>query len=74
MIQFSKLIRAVAGHPKGFHVIIALPIGMKFNTGYYTTQIFERIKDWQENYGVGRTRSSSVSSAFHSLAGQETRL
>jgi hypothetical protein len=41
MIQSPKLmIITVIWNPSGFHIATAFPKGLKFNTGYYTREIF----------------------------------
>jgi hypothetical protein len=56
MIQSPKLMITVAWNPSGFQVVAALPMGTKFNAGFYTTEILQRIKDWRGNHGVRRVR------------------
>jgi hypothetical protein len=50
----------VAWNPSGFHVLAARPRGLKFNAGYYTTEILERIKNWLKGQGAGSTRKLIV--------------
>jgi hypothetical protein len=40
--------------------VTALPKGLKLNTGHYTTEILERIKNWSKGQGTGRTRQLIV--------------
>jgi hypothetical protein len=44
MAQFCKLMLTVIWNPEGFRVLTALPRGVKFNAGYHTTEILERIE------------------------------
>jgi hypothetical protein len=46
IIQSPKLMITIPWNTNGFHVIEVLSKCTKFNTGYYTTGIFERIKEW----------------------------
>jgi hypothetical protein len=50
----------VAWNPSGFHVLTTLPRGLKFNAGYYTTEMLERIKNWLKGQGAGSTRKMIV--------------
>jgi hypothetical protein len=45
MTQSPTLILDVARNPSGFHVLTALSGGLKFNSGDYTMEILEGIKD-----------------------------
>jgi hypothetical protein len=56
MIQSLILMIPVAWNPNGFHVVAALQKGNKFNVGYYTTEILQRMKDWRGNQAVLRIR------------------
>jgi hypothetical protein len=60
MKQSSKLMETVVWSVRGFHRVIALPMGFKFNTAYCTSELLQGIKDWRERQRVDSTRKSSV--------------
>jgi hypothetical protein len=45
-----------ACNPIGFHVLTALPRGLKANAGYYATKALERIKNWRKGQEAGATQ------------------
>jgi hypothetical protein len=59
-IQSPKLMITVVLNPSGFHVVSVFPNGLKFNTGYYTREILQEIKNWREPQGVGSARKLIV--------------
>jgi hypothetical protein len=60
--QSPKLMPAAAWNPSGFHVLTALPSAGKFNTGYQTTEILERMKTLVKGQGTTGTRKLIVHS------------
>jgi hypothetical protein len=60
MLQSPKLMITIIWNPSGFHVVSAFPNGLKFNTGYYTREILQEIKNWREPQGVGSARKLIV--------------
>jgi hypothetical protein len=57
-----KLMLAVTWNRSGFHVVITLPKGLKFNAGYYiyATEMLERIKNLWKEQGAGSTQKLIV--------------
>ena len=60
MIQSPKLTITVVWNTSGFHVVAALPKGLKFNAECDTRGILQEILNWREEQGVGSTRKLSV--------------
>jgi hypothetical protein len=60
IIQSQKIMITIIWNPNGFHVVTALPTGLKFNTGYYTREILQEIKNWREPQGVCNARKLIV--------------
>jgi hypothetical protein len=45
----------VAWNPSGFHILTAPPRGLKYNAGYYSTEILERIQNLWKGQGADST-------------------
>jgi histone-lysine N-methyltransferase SETMAR len=60
MIQCPKMTITIVWNPSGFHIVTALPKGLKFNACYYTREILQEIKNWREQQGVGGGRKLCV--------------
>jgi hypothetical protein len=55
-----KLTITVIWMLSGFHVVTALPKRRKFNAGYSTREILQKIKNWQEPQRVGSAGKLNV--------------
>ena len=62
LIQSPKMMITIVWNPSGFHIVTALPKGLKFNACYYTREILQENKNWREQQGVGGGRKLSVHS------------
>jgi histone-lysine N-methyltransferase SETMAR len=59
MIQSRKVLVTLAWNAHGFHLIKALPKGMKFNSTYYIHEILTPLLDWY-NTQFGQTHQNLV--------------
>jgi hypothetical protein len=57
-VQSPKFMLTVVWNSIGFHVLIALPKGRKFNAHYYTNDILVAISGWRQQ--TGGTRPSKL--------------
>jgi histone-lysine N-methyltransferase SETMAR len=60
MIQSPKIMVTVAWNTSGFHVLAALPKGIKFNARYYITDILTPIMEWRAGSGIRSPRKLIV--------------
>jgi hypothetical protein len=60
MAQSPKLKLKAEWNRSGFHVVTALPRGLKFNAGHYTSEILDGIKSWWTGHEAGSTRKVIV--------------